>query len=166
MKRGYVLSSSRLGSGSVTVPMHAVGRMARRAPLCMAADSAEATSTSAPAGVEYQLTLKKPVGLVFAQKPSGGPVYVEEVTPGGIADKTGKVQVGDVLSKCSAVVLKSGKEGEYEREGYGQTLYTNWDKVMFDCEGQEFNTVMSALKSNNARWGIMDVTLVFRRPVA
>ena len=29
---------------------------------------------------------------------------------------------------------------------------------------QEFKTVMSALKSNNERWGIMNVTLVLRRP--
>lgn len=29
---------------------------------------------------------------------------------------------------------------------------------------QEFKTVMSALKSNNERWGIMNVTLVFRQP--
>jgi hypothetical protein len=29
---------------------------------------------------------------------------------------------------------------------------------------QEFKTVMAALKSNNARWGILDVTLVLRRP--
>jgi hypothetical protein len=29
---------------------------------------------------------------------------------------------------------------------------------------QEFKTVMSALKSNNERWGIMTATLVFRRP--
>ena len=31
---------------------------------------------------------------------------------------------------------------------------------------QEFKTVMSALKSNNERWGIKDVTLVFRKPTA
>lgn len=38
----------------------------------------------------------------------------------GNAAKDGRVQVGDVLTKCSAVLLKAGKEGEYEREGYGQ----------------------------------------------
>lgn len=29
---------------------------------------------------------------------------------------------------------------------------------------QDFKTVMSALKSNNERWGIMNVTLVLRQP--
>lgn len=33
-------------------------------------------------------------------------VFVDEITPGGPADKTGLIAVGDVLSKCSAVVLK------------------------------------------------------------
>jgi len=27
-------------------------------------------------------------------------------------------------------------EGKYEKEGYGQRLYTNWEKIMFDCEGE------------------------------
>lgn len=30
--------------------------------------------------------------------------------------------------------------------------------------GQDFKTVMAALKSNNERWGIRDVTLVLQRP--
>ena len=29
---------------------------------------------------------------------------------------------------------------------------------------QEFKTVMQALKSNNERWGIFDVTMTFRKP--
>lgn len=29
---------------------------------------------------------------------------------------------------------------------------------------QDFKSVKAALNSNNARWGIMDVTLVLRRP--
>ena len=44
-------------------------------------------------------------------------------------------QVGQVLSKCSAVVLKAGKEGQYEQEGYGQRPYDNWETILFDCEG-------------------------------
>lgn len=88
---------------------------------------------------------------------------IDEVTPGGHADKTGQIQVGDILAKCSAVVLKEGAENKYDTEGYGEKLYTNWETVMFDCEGQDFKTVMAALKSNNGRWGINDVTLVLRK---
>jgi len=41
-----------------------------------------------------------------------------------------------VLTKCSAVVLKAGKEGQYEKEGYGQRPYDNWETILFNCEGQ------------------------------
>jgi hypothetical protein len=34
-----------------------------------------------------------------------------------------------------------------------QRPYDNWERLMFDCADQEFGTVMSALKSNNPRWG-------------
>lgn len=36
------------------------------------------------------------------------------------------LQVGDILIRCSATVLKKGMEGKYEKEGYGDTPYTNW----------------------------------------
>ncbi len=49
------------------------------------------------------------------------------------------------------MVLKDGTEGQYATEGYGQRPYTNFERVAFDCAGQDFKTVMSALKSNNAR---------------
>jgi hypothetical protein len=45
-----------------------------------------------PAVEERSVTLRKPVGVVFAQD-KGGPVFVEELTPGGNADKSGIVQV-------------------------------------------------------------------------
>lgn len=102
--------------------------------------------------------------MVFEQKADGGPVYVAEVVEGGAAAKTGRVAPGDILSKCSAVVLKAGKEGQYEAEGYGQRPYDNWEVIEFDCEGQDFKTCMTALRSNNERWGKMDITLVLRKP--
>lgn len=135
-------------------------------------------------------------------------MFVDEVTPGGPADRQG-IQKGDVLTQCSAVVLKAGKEGAYEENGYGEVVYDNWkvsvcsrreslraqlgaalqylschtmqptshiraaakanllghcgqaaphclvpvQVVMFDCSGQPFKSVMSALKSNNPRCG-------------
>ncbi|KAK9842698.1 hypothetical protein WJX74_000829 [Apatococcus lobatus] len=109
-----------------------------------------------------RVKLRKPMGMVLSEK-SNNVVFVEEISAGGNADKSGKVQVGDVISKCSAYVLKSGKDGDYEREGYGKRPYTNWEPIMFDCTGQDFKTVMSAISSNNDRWGIFDVTLELRR---
>ena len=52
--------------------------------------------------------------------------------------------------RCSATVLKDGREGKYEKEGYGQRLYTNWEKIMFDCEG-EVKAVM-AICLLDVRW--------------
>uniref|UniRef100_A0A383W2S3 PDZ domain-containing protein n=1 Tax=Tetradesmus obliquus TaxID=3088 RepID=A0A383W2S3_TETOB len=136
-----------------------------------AADAAEAAAAAGDAPQPQQqpqgvsVKLRKPVGIVFAQN-RNGPVFVEEIAPGSNAEKCGEVQVGDVLDQCSAIVLKAGKEGQYEKEGYGQRPYDNWETVMIDCNGREFKTVMNALKSNNERWGINHVTLVFRKPTA
>jgi predicted secreted protein len=46
-----------------------------------------------PAVEQRSVTLRKPVGVIFAQN-KGGPVFVEELTAGGNADKSGVVQVG------------------------------------------------------------------------
>lgn len=74
-----------------------------------------------------RLTLRKPLGLVLAERKGPPPsVFIEEITPGGNAAKDGRLRVGDTLTKCSATLLKAGKEGEFEREGYGQRPYDNW----------------------------------------
>ncbi|CAK0751030.1 hypothetical protein CVIRNUC_002036 [Coccomyxa viridis] len=128
--------------------------------------STETASVSQEDRTSYrivQVTLKKPMGLILADSKTSQNVFVEEVIPDGNAEKSGKVQVGDILSRCSATVLKDGREGKYEKEGYGQRLYTNWEKIMFDCEGEDFDTVMKALSSNTERWGIFDVTLELKR---
>lgn len=110
------------------------------------------------------VTLKKPLGLVLAERKGGG-VFVEEIIEGGHADMSGEVRVGDIISACSAVVLKSGSEGKYESEGYGQRPYDDWDRIWFEAEGQDFKTVMSAIGSNNERWGYNSVDLRLKRPL-
>ena len=49
---------------------------------------------------------------------------IDELTAGGNAASAG-LQIGDVLVRVSATLLKSGAEGQYEKEGYGQRPYTN-----------------------------------------
>lgn len=51
-------------------------------------------------------------------------VVVEELVKGGNAEKVG-VQVGDVVTETSALVLKAGKESEFENVGHGATPYNN-----------------------------------------
>ena len=115
-------------------------------------------------GTLIKTTIKKPLGLVLEEGKDGG-VLVAEVAVGGNAEKSGAdVQVGDIVVGTSAVVLKKdAASGEYEREGYGQTPYTNWETIEFDCNGQTFDTVMAAIGSNNERWGIRTVTLTLLR---
>ncbi|KIZ04293.1 hypothetical protein MNEG_3669 [Monoraphidium neglectum] len=177
-------------------------RPSAAAPDAAAEGAASSSGGSAAASLPGQrlvATLPKPVGVVFSQK-EGGPVFIESVVPGGNADKAG-IKPGDILNRCSAVTLKAGKEGRYERVGHGDRPYDNWEpfassssggvgeghaavpagagtaplhpqdaaaeaaaEIMIDTEGLKFETVMSALKSNNERWGFKTVTLVIRRP--
>ncbi|KAK9817816.1 hypothetical protein WJX72_002663 [[Myrmecia] bisecta] len=112
----------------------------------------------------YEVTLRKPLGMVLAEDRVGGATIVEELVPGGNADKSGVVAAGDVVKRCSAYVLKAGKESEFQSKGHGARPYDNWERIMFDCTGQDFKTVMSAISSNNERWGIFNVTLELLRP--
>jgi hypothetical protein len=158
---------------------------ARAAPPRASAAATDAPADGAPAaappppGRRFEVTLPKPVGVVFSQK-DGGPVFIESVVPGGHADKAGILvrrwgrwavdagglgpsarcsghgssvhslsssaaacphthplpsrlppasppQPGDILSGCSAVTLKAGMEGRYERVGHGDRPYDNWE---------------------------------------
>mmetsp|Transcript_2501 Transcript_2501/g.6400 ORF Transcript_2501/g.6400 Transcript_2501/m.6400 type:complete len:174 (+) Transcript_2501:86-607(+) len=138
----------------------------RKSFLCAASSesSSEAPPASQPKTYSVEFSTRQPAGLVFAQKGgSTGPVYVDEITPGGQADKTGMIQTGDVLIRCSAMLLKDGTEDKLQKEGYGQRLYNNWERVNFDCRGQEFKHVMSALKSNSSRLMVPDLSMTFQR---
>ncbi len=95
-------------------------------------------SAGATGSATLKVTLKRPLGIVFAERKVDGAaagVFVEELTAGGNAEKAG-VRAGDVLLRCSAVVLKAGKEGAYQQEGYGAQPYTNFDRIMFDATAQ------------------------------
>jgi hypothetical protein len=137
-------------------------RGARRAAACSA--SAATPPSSPPTPGALSVTLRRPLGIVFAERKMGAAegVFVEELVPGGNAQKAG-VSPGDVLLRVSATLLKSGKEGQFEAEGYGQRPFDNWDRVMVPAENMDFDTVMNAISSNNERWGIMDVVLEFQR---
>ena len=41
-----------------------------------------------------------------------------------------------IHTHARAVVLKAGKEGRYENEGYGERPYDNWETIEYDCEGK------------------------------
>ena len=155
----------RARAAAAAPPRHLPLRTTAAAAAAADNDAASASSsTSSATGRRYEVTLKMPIGVVFAQDKTvdRAPVVIESVAPGGHADAAG-LRPGDVLVACSAVQLKAGKEGEFEREGYGRRPYDNFEESMIDVEGLKFETVMGALKSNNPRWGKTSVTLVVRR---
>lgn len=106
--------------------------------------------------------MKQPLGIVLAEDVANRRIVVEEILPGGNADKLGRIAVGDVLVGCSAVTLKEGSD-KLEKEGYGARPYVNWTEVWIPTEGLEFDTVMAALGSNNPRWGIFTIELELER---
>ncbi|KAG1663920.1 hypothetical protein FOA52_002236 [Chlamydomonas sp. UWO 241] len=152
-------------SSSTSAASRGVCASVRRPPTRIYSAAAGVKSLQDGDVVGTKVTLKMPTGLIFAQKGKGEPVTVDEVVPGGAADKNGRIAVGDVLAACSAVVFKSGQSGaEGATAGHGDVLYDKWDRIMFPCAGNEFKVVMDALKSNSPRWGIRDVVLVFQKP--
>ena len=50
-------------------------------------------------GAEYRLTLKRPLGMTLAENIEKKEVFVESLVPGGNAEATNKIRVGDVISK-------------------------------------------------------------------
>ena len=57
---------------------------------------------------QRSVTLRKPVGVVFAQN-KGGPVFVEEVSSGGNADKSGVVQVSDAIATTATHLVEGAQ---------------------------------------------------------
>lgn len=63
-----------------------------------AADPVQGQQPEQAAVEQRSVTLHKPVGVVFAQNKTG-PVFVEELTAGSNADKSGMVQVKTTVGR-------------------------------------------------------------------
>mmetsp|Transcript_28802 Transcript_28802/g.35035 ORF Transcript_28802/g.35035 Transcript_28802/m.35035 type:complete len:175 (-) Transcript_28802:71-595(-) len=102
---------------------------------------------------EYSVTLPlPPLGIVFEDISPGYPpkgVKVVALTSGGAGEKCGKIELGDVLTSVSAVKFKSGS--------------SNFDVVMVDCTVLDFDTVVSAITSNQEKFRCDRVEMTFRR---
>jgi len=101
---------------------------------------------------EYTVKLGlPPLGIVFEDVSSGSPsgVRVVALTTGGQGERCGKIEVGDQLKSSSAVQFRPGS--------------SKFDIVDVDCTKFDFDTVISALTSNNERFGCNSVDLTFIR---
>ncbi|CAN8321772.1 unnamed protein product [Cochlearia groenlandica] len=67
----------------------------------------------------YEVEVEQPYGLKFRKGRDGG-TYIDDILPGGFADKTGKFTVGDRVMATSAVF---GTE-IWPAAEYGRTMYT------------------------------------------
>jgi len=105
-------------------------------------------------GTEYSVTLGlPPLGIIFEDIGTGFPpkgVKVVGLASGGKGEICGKIQVGDQLKSCSAIKFISGSS-KFVLED-------------IDCTKLDFDTVVSALTSNQSKFGCDRVDMTFIRP--
>jgi PDZ domain len=102
---------------------------------------------SFPKGV-YEVKLNKPLGIVFEEIEKRSGVYVKSLVDGGNAQRSGKIQVSDVLVGITAVKVVGAK---YERR-------------LIPARKFDFDTMVGAIASNEPRFACEDVILVLERP--
>ena len=97
----------------------------------------------------YEIQLERPLGIVFEEVVPGSAegVRVLEVQEGGNAAATGKVESGDVLVGVTGIVVKGAR---HERQ-------------LVPAQGLDFDTIMSAILSNEAKWGCEDIVLQLKK---
>jgi hypothetical protein len=57
----------------------------------------------------YEVSLSTPLGIIFEEIEVGKGVYVQELVEGGLAERRGKIQPGDVLVGVTAVKVVGAK---------------------------------------------------------
>lgn len=100
-----------------------------------------------PKGV-YEVSLTKPLGIIFEEIEAGQGVFVQDFVEGGIAERQGKIQKGDILVGITAVKIVGAK----------------WERRLIPARNFDFDTTVGAIMSNEAKWGCNDVVLMFEHP--
>jgi hypothetical protein len=100
-----------------------------------------------PKGV-YEVSLTKPLGIVFEEIEAGKGVYVQDLVEDGLAARHGKIRKGDVLVGVTAVKIVGAK----------------WERRLIPARNFDFDTTVGAIGSNEPKWGCDDVVLMFERP--
>lgn len=100
-----------------------------------------------PKGV-YEVSMLKPLGIIFEEVEVGKGVYVQDLVEGGNAERMGIIQKGDVLVGVTAVKVVGAK----------------WERRLIPAKDLSFDTIVGAIGSNEPKWGCEDVVLQFMRP--
>ena len=125
--------------------------------ICLAARCSRHAPAQLAAG-SYNVRLAKPLGIMFEEMKPGeaAGVVVAGLVEGGNAERDGRVLVGDRLMRVSAVSF--GGQSALVTIGSGQQ-FTSFSRDLIPCTTLNFETIMSAIQSNEGRYGYTDVVL-------
>jgi PDZ domain (Also known as DHR or GLGF). len=78
---------------------------------------------------------------MYLANDANGNIFVEEIVPGGAADKCGLIGVGDRLIATSAIVFNG------EMDYVGVSVKKGEEQIRFATRGESFDTVMAAIST-------------------
>ena len=119
-------------------------------------------SPIAIAGESYMVRLQKPLGIIFEEVTPGKAegVTVAGLVEGGRAELDGRILVGDKLIRVSAVQF--GGQQSLIKLGDG-AQFTSVERNLIPVTALPFDVIMSAIASNEGRYGYTDVALELQR---
>lgn len=97
---------------------------------------------SMPKGV-YEVSLPKPLGIIFEEIEIGKGVFVQDLVEGGAAERQGKIQRGDVLIGITAIKVVGAR----------------WERRLLPTRPWSFDTVVGAIGSNEPKWSCDNVVM-------
>ena len=90
----------------------------------------------------YSVALGKPLGLVLEEQKSTGSIVVAEIVPGGNAEKSGVISVGDQLIATSGYTRTT-------EQTYGEITVRGGEQIIrLPVRGESFDTVLAAISSH------------------
>jgi C-terminal processing protease CtpA/Prc len=104
---------------------------------------AEKSIDQIPTGCSrYSVSLGKPLGLILEERKSTGTIVVAEIVPGGNAEKSGVITVGDQLIATSGYTRTT-------EQMYGDITVKGGEQIVrLPVRGESFDTVLAAISSH------------------
>ena len=100
-----------------------------------------------PKGV-YEVKLERPLGIAFEEIEPGRGVKVDYVVEDSNAAEAGVIETGDILLGVTAIKVIGAK----------------FERRLIPARTLDFDTITSAIASNEPRWQRYNVVLQFMRP--
>jgi hypothetical protein len=138
-----------------------------------------------PKGV-YEVSMTKPLGIIFEEIETGSGVFVQDLVEDGLADIQGMIAPDDILIGITAIKVVGGKEYDLENSILVRTpifcrkipfslnrishcyfpisILAKWERRMIPARKFDFDTTVGAIGSNEPKWSCNDVVLMFERP--